>query len=274
MSDELPTKTKKTFRFSVASDVDLLKEVINVAPYDAPFGQTIARWEEVTEHMRGIHGEHVTFTGCRKRFDDLMAAFKKDALKAMRASGTAAEVCERDLLLEDISDLMDAVADKKKAAKEDKGKKVDTSENDGHRIRAAALQGLKRKTAGGDDDQESDHEDHDETPSKRSKRAAAATNDVASVVKDFLSMIASTNQLKHEEVAAKREEIAAKRAEVAVRKEELALRHRKLELEEQRYLLDKAEREARFQMEKTEREAQLQFMRSTIEMMRSLTSNK
>ncbi|KDO35463.1 hypothetical protein SPRG_00310 [Saprolegnia parasitica CBS 223.65] len=180
--------------------------------------------------MREIHGEHVTFTGCRKRFDDLMAAFEKDAVKAMRASGTEEEVSERDMLLQDISDLTEAVADKKKAAKEDKVKKVDKRENDGHRIRAAALQGLKRKTAGGDD-QESDHDDNAETPSKRFKRAAAATNDVAtvaSVVKDFSSMIESTNKLKEDEIAAKQEEIAAKKDVIAVRKEELALSHRKL----------------------------------------------
>ncbi|EQC24701.1 hypothetical protein SDRG_17390 [Saprolegnia diclina VS20] len=264
MGDE-PTKSKKpTYRFSVHTDIDLLEEVINVAPHDAPYGQTTARWEDVTSYMRTLHGEHLTVAGCRKRFDDLMAAFKTDTVKGLRASGTEEEMSQRYVLLEEMSDLLEAAADRKKASKTDKDKKTDKREPDAHRSRAAAQQGLKRKAT---TDDVPDEDDSAETLSKKSKGEDCAANDLASVLAAFTSMIESTNALK-------RDEIAAQREAVAVKKEELALSRRKLELEEQRLLFEKAERDERFEMEKAEREAQLEFMRRTIEMMQANLSNK
>ncbi|KDO26211.1 hypothetical protein SPRG_08573 [Saprolegnia parasitica CBS 223.65] len=264
MSDE-PTKSKKpTYRFTVHTDIDLLEEVINVAPHDAPYGQTTARWEEVTNYMRALHGEHLTVAGCRKRFDDLMAAFKTDSVNGLRASGTEEEMSQRFVLLEEMSDLLEAAADRKKASKIDKDKKPDKREPDGHRSRAAAQQGNKRKATKGDD---LDEDDSADAPAKKSKGDDCATTDLASVLAAFSSMIESTNQLKRDEIAAKREAVAAK-------KEELALGQRKLELEEQRFLFEKAEREERFELEKVEREAHLEFMRRTIEMMQTNLNTK
>ncbi|KDO29490.1 hypothetical protein SPRG_06030 [Saprolegnia parasitica CBS 223.65] len=163
MTKEAPPTTKKAFRFTVSScgltslaslrrstsgphsDVDLLKEAKLVSPHDCPHGQTAKRWEEVAEHMRAIHGDLVSIVGCRRRFDDLLTAFKNDTVNALRASGTEEDVKKRDELLHDIADLMDVRAKKKKGAKEDK------VESDGHRMRAAAL---KRKTTDGDDPEE------------------------------------------------------------------------------------------------------------------------
>ena len=64
MSEEAPQTTKKAFRFTVAWDVDLLKEVMFVSPYLCQYGQIAKRWEEVAEHRRVIYGDLVTVTGC------------------------------------------------------------------------------------------------------------------------------------------------------------------------------------------------------------------
>ncbi|EQC33592.1 hypothetical protein SDRG_08699, partial [Saprolegnia diclina VS20] len=151
IGEEAPQTTRKAFRFTVASDVDLLKEVMFVSPYDCQYGQIAKRWED-------------------------------------------------------------------------------------------------------DDPEESDSA---ATPSKKVKKEGrGAIKDVASVVVDFTSIIESSNKLKQDEISAK--------------KEETAVAQRRHELDEQRYLLEKAEREARFQLERSEREVQLEFIRSTIELMRSL----
>ncbi|CAK4169771.1 unnamed protein product, partial [Aphanomyces euteiches] len=71
-------KRKHAFRFKAASDIDLLKEDIHIQPFDAPFGQTKSRWDEVGNHLMEIYGDKITVVGCRKRFDDLIHAFKQD----------------------------------------------------------------------------------------------------------------------------------------------------------------------------------------------------
>ncbi|ETV92427.1 hypothetical protein H310_13306 [Aphanomyces invadans] len=219
------TKRKPAYRFTNTADVDLLNEVVLVAPFDAGYGQTTARWDEIGDNMRSIHGEAITAICCRRRFDDLLAAFKKATLKALRSSGTEEEYNERDQLLQDIVDLIDAAATKKKALKQVQDKR----ETDGHLIREAALVSLKRKAV-----------DDEVSPLKgavaNEKRLVTAVKEAASVVATFTEMMLESNKIKAEEVATK--------------KEEIILAQQKLELERARYELDKAEREARFAVEK------------------------
>ncbi|ETV89802.1 hypothetical protein H310_15369 [Aphanomyces invadans] len=208
--------------------------------------------------MRSIHGDTITASSCRKRFDDLLSAFKKATLKALRASGTEEEYNERDQLLQDIVDMIDAAAAKKKASKQ----VVDKRESDGHMIREAALIGLKRKATEESDDDVSprkvaDNKDIKDIKDIKDSRRGSALKEAASVVATFTEMMSESNKIKAEEVG--------------VKKDEIMLAQKKLELERARYELDKAEREARFAVEKMEREAQIEFMRSTIELMRTLT---
>ncbi|RHY14925.1 hypothetical protein DYB32_010807 [Aphanomyces invadans] len=238
------TKRKTAFRFTIAADVDLLKEVALVAPYDAAYGQTTARWDEIGDNMRSIHGDTITASSCRKRFDDLLSAFKKATLKALRASGTEEEYNERDQLLQDIVDMVKELY------------------IDGHMIREAALIGLKRKATEESDDDVSprkvaDNKDIKDIKDIKDSRRGSALKEAASVVATFTEMMSESNKIKAEEVG--------------VKKDEIMLAQKKLELERARYELDKAEREARFAVEKMEREAQIEFMRSTIELMRTLT---
>jgi hypothetical protein len=106
MSEVQGGKRKTAYRFTAPVDIDLLKEVMFVCPHDASYGQASARWEEVAEHMQGLHGADVTAAGCRKRYDDLVSAFKKDTVTSLRASGTEEQYEEREQLLQDLSDLV------------------------------------------------------------------------------------------------------------------------------------------------------------------------
>ncbi|OQR86388.1 hypothetical protein ACHHYP_10592 [Achlya hypogyna] len=85
-TQEAPRR-KTPFRFEGCTDVDLLKEVIHVRPFDAPYGEV----------------KNLTVNGTRKRYEDLMIAFKEATLVSLRASGTDEEYEEREQLRQDIN---------------------------------------------------------------------------------------------------------------------------------------------------------------------------
>ncbi|OQR85759.1 hypothetical protein ACHHYP_20550 [Achlya hypogyna] len=106
VSKQALTRRKSAFRFRVVHDVELLQEVANIEPYDAPHGEAKARWSKVAENLCSIHGAGVlTSSGCRVRFNDLIDAFKSQQMESLRASGTDEEYETREQLLQDISDL-------------------------------------------------------------------------------------------------------------------------------------------------------------------------
>ncbi|EQC28599.1 hypothetical protein SDRG_13678, partial [Saprolegnia diclina VS20] len=112
-------KRKTAFRFRCASDIDLLREVVYIQPFAAPHGQTTDRWTKVATHVARIHGSGITPNNVRKRFDDLMSAFKQDSLSTLRASGSEEEYQERALLLQDIHDFMTVSNHRKREVKEE-----------------------------------------------------------------------------------------------------------------------------------------------------------
>ncbi|KDO25913.1 hypothetical protein SPRG_08854 [Saprolegnia parasitica CBS 223.65] len=112
-------KRKTAFRFRCASDIDLLREVVYIQPFAAPHGQTTDRWTKVATQVAQIHGSGITPNNVRKRFDDLMSAFKQDSLSTLRASGSEEEYQERALLLQDIHDFMTVSNHRKREVKEE-----------------------------------------------------------------------------------------------------------------------------------------------------------
>ncbi|ETW05092.1 hypothetical protein H310_04120 [Aphanomyces invadans] len=138
MSEVDGGKRRTAYRFITQVDIDFLKEVMAVCPHDAPYGQTLARWEDFVEHMREMHGPDLTTAGCRKRLDDLMAAYKKNTVQSLRASGTEEEYNEREQLIQDQSDMMDTTYKTKKTLKEEKYKMIDKREKEDLMLREAA----------------------------------------------------------------------------------------------------------------------------------------
>ncbi|ETV92663.1 hypothetical protein H310_13106 [Aphanomyces invadans] len=198
MSEDDGVKRKTAYRFTTQVDIDLLKEVMAVCPHEAPYGQILARWEEVVEHIREMHGPDLITAGCRKSLDDLMAAFKKDTVKSLRATGTEEEYNEREQLIQDLSDMMDSAYKTKKALKEEKSKKIDKREKEGLMLREAALMTMKRKS-------DALEEEEEVSPSKvKEPRPSSVLKDAASAVVDILSMIDASNEFKRAEIEAKR----------------------------------------------------------------------
>ncbi|RHZ12583.1 hypothetical protein DYB26_007845 [Aphanomyces astaci] len=112
----------------------------------------------------------------------------------------------------------------KKATKEDKCKKMDKRDSDGHTVRAAAV-------TLGDEGDDNDSDEAKKTIMKKERRSCAIMKESDNAVMSFTSIMENTNKFKIDELA--------------FQKESNAIAMRKLELDEKRYLLDKAEREAR-----------------------------
>ncbi|KAG9408113.1 hypothetical protein AC1031_021350 [Aphanomyces cochlioides] len=247
-------KRKSAYRFKAASDIDLLKEVMLIQPFAAAYGQTKSRWEEISDNFV------LTGQGCRKRFDDLIAAFKEQSTASLRASGTDEEYLQRDQLLQDLSDMIDVILLEKKTEKELKDDKVDKRETDGHAIRDAAMYALKRKSIDGESNS---------TQEKPAMRSTPLSTTSASAIDVVTTMMEKANANKNEELALQREATI--------------ISQRKLELEEARFHLDKfereerlaiekREREERFTLDKMERESQIRLMHEVIAMLK--TKNK
>ncbi|KAG9417097.1 hypothetical protein AC1031_001485 [Aphanomyces cochlioides] len=216
------SKRKAAFRFMTSSDIDLLKEVIHIQPFDAPHGQTAARWLVIESNLKAIYGESISSKGCRTRFGDLLLAFKQDTLTALRASGTDEQYDEREQLLQDIVDLMENSAVQKRIAKSEKSARIEKRESDGEKIRQAAMGNLKRNERDYDSDAK-----HDGQPSEKKRYwgTQARSNDVSRTLEEISMFMKEANDIKRREI-----EIA----------------ERKLAIEESRLEIDRAEREARF----------------------------
>ncbi|RHZ07056.1 hypothetical protein DYB31_011669 [Aphanomyces astaci] len=205
-------RRKTAFRFKGCTDVELLKEVIYVRPYEAPHGEVRKRWTEVTEHLQRLYGDGITVNATRKRFDDLMTAFNANTMAALRAFGTDEEYDEREQLLQDIHDLVDAASIQKQTDKEEKAKQNERRETNGEKIRDAAIRGSSQRVG-----------------------------EAGVVVASLVEMVAKTNDVKAEEVRAQHENnmLAQKKLELDEKRYELDKAER-----EARFALERREREA------------------------------
>ncbi|ETV89983.1 hypothetical protein H310_15181 [Aphanomyces invadans] len=67
-------------------------------------------------------------------------------MASLRASETDEEYNERDQLLQELSDMIDSIALKKRAFKEEKSKNEDKRESDGQMLRNAAMASMIRSS--------------------------------------------------------------------------------------------------------------------------------
>ncbi|RHY13658.1 hypothetical protein DYB32_010908 [Aphanomyces invadans] len=262
-------KRMAAFRFKSASDVDLLKEVIHIQPYDAPYGAVKSRWDEVAANMCMMYGDGLTSVSCRKRFDDLLDAFKRNTISSLRASGTEEEYNEREQLLQDIVDLVgaehvieslmvtntqiDQSHSRKRMLKEEKQAKVEKRECDGERLRDAAMRAHAEKKKAIHEPSGRDAESEDSKEKK--PRKVQKVTETGRALDSFALHFERANEIKTSEIQ------SALQAN--------ALAQRRLELEEARFALDKAEREARLELDKRDRENQWKLIQGTLEVLRS-----
>ncbi|ETV96546.1 hypothetical protein H310_10257 [Aphanomyces invadans] len=139
-------------------------------------------------------------------------------MASLRASGTDEEYEEREQLLQDIHDMVDAANPRKQSSKDEKAKNLERRESNGEQIRDAAMTTMKKRT--------SDFVDEDDfgllNPNKKQARVGSnRMTETASVVSTLVDMLAKANEVKADEAQAQH------------KSNELA--QQKLELEEKRY---------------------------------------
>ncbi|KAG9406363.1 hypothetical protein AC1031_002683 [Aphanomyces cochlioides] len=140
------------------------------------------------------------------------------------------------------SHLTSQIMDRKNAAREEKCNKIEKRENDGDKIRDAALTRMKRQMM---DNETSSRVDED-VREKKSKRGAI---DLSQVFIDLSTAMHESNQLKRDECDLAKRKLALDEARYETEKSE----------REARLLIEKSEREARFEIEKRERECMLRL---------------
>ncbi|KAF4040939.1 hypothetical protein GN244_ATG06982 [Phytophthora infestans] len=95
------SKRKKGFCFLPSSDIFPLIKTIRTRR-----GQQVTQCEQVASDLNAaLTGCTADGKACRRRLTALLDVFRREAMKSLRASGTAEEYTEHDLLLTDITAL-------------------------------------------------------------------------------------------------------------------------------------------------------------------------
>ncbi|KAJ3106358.1 hypothetical protein HDU96_008237 [Phlyctochytrium bullatum] len=140
--------TPKTFRFTPATDIDLLKIAVHVQPWAAGHGKKASIWATITETfqeaVRSTNPlvDKVTPTAVQRRFDNLVTCFKQEEMESLKASGTEEEYDERTQLLTEIVDLMREYEEGKKERMEKEKAEIVKKEQMGETIMRAAVTGM------------------------------------------------------------------------------------------------------------------------------------
>jgi hypothetical protein len=156
-SDEIVTKiSKKQFRYSASGRVSLLKEVINVNPYDAAHGLSGKAWDDVRNNFlkavpRAKSFNILTAT-VRNTVERMISRFRAGEIESLRKSGEEEDYTELDQLLTDLVELIDAV-DEEKVKKEERNKKKELEKEMGILVRDAAMESLTTISGLSDKDQ-------------------------------------------------------------------------------------------------------------------------
>ena len=113
---------KEQFRFSAKDDIALLKEVISLFPYGEPHGMMGKAWETIYAnfkkhcHQVGKKTEAPTSAGLKRRIGELLKQWSKEEVHSLRKSGTDEDFEEKEMLLTDLTELMENI-DQKRAQK-------------------------------------------------------------------------------------------------------------------------------------------------------------
>ncbi|DBA05371.1 TPA: hypothetical protein N0F65_007533, partial [Lagenidium giganteum] len=150
-----PTRArKKAFRFRPAHDIVLLKDVLSHSPWAAGHGKVtdawagVARTTSATIKASGTDLVHDLDHGaCKRRFDNIMDAFRRGEPFSLRSSGSEEDYQERARLLTDVNALLDDFLDEKAERRERTRKYVDDREAASADIMASAMQTIRTTSA-------------------------------------------------------------------------------------------------------------------------------
>ncbi|RHY99896.1 hypothetical protein DYB35_011742 [Aphanomyces astaci] len=117
-------------------------------------------------------------------------------MAALRASGTDEEYKEREQLLQDIHDLVNAASMQKQTDKEEKAKQNERRETNGEKIRDAAMSTMKRKSL---EVVEVDGCEDAPSSKRQSRGSSQRVGEAGVVVASLVEMVAKANEVKAEE---------------------------------------------------------------------------
>eukprot|EP00033_Pygsuia_biforma_P004819 GCRY01005284.1.p1 GENE.GCRY01005284.1~~GCRY01005284.1.p1 ORF type:complete len:226 (+),score=64.97 GCRY01005284.1:63-740(+) len=195
---------KKSFHYTPAVDINVLKEVIAVNPFEKAYGGKMEAWKEVVENA----GIAVSASGIKKRVEYLMSARKKDECENLKKSGTEEEYAEREMLQDDLIQMEQA--EEENAAQISKRKKrlLEEMTEKGKEIQNAAL-----------------HTGRNIESSKKQKTEASEFSELLFAINEGKSA------LEKEKMELRRKELEDKEAERKLREKELEYKMAKMKEE-------------------------------------------
>ncbi|RLN97812.1 hypothetical protein BBJ28_00008601 [Nothophytophthora sp. Chile5] len=93
-------KRRKAFRFQTASDILLLREVVNRTPWSCSHGETGPAWLAVADAFKSaVPWASADGRACRRRYLALAEAYRTEKLHTLRGASTPDMYTEREQLL-------------------------------------------------------------------------------------------------------------------------------------------------------------------------------
>ncbi|KAJ3117156.1 hypothetical protein HDU96_007819 [Phlyctochytrium bullatum] len=255
--------TAKTFRFTPASDIALLKIVTYTQPWAAGHGKKASVWSSITDTLQEALKadqplvEKVKSTAVQRRFEHLVTCFKQEEMESLKASGTEEEYGEREALLSGIVEMMRDYEEEKKEKTEKEKAETLKKEQTGEKImRAAAAGQVKAKRGSLDGTEKSasaaalEDEGDDGQTSTRKRRKSASRSEASTgeVLRDYLEMQETRKVVDHS--------LQERQLSLQERMEErqMALQEERLAMEKERMKLDGEREDKKMRMEQAREE--------------------
>lgn len=242
--------------FSEEEDILFLQELRAALPFDAEHGQLKITWEKITERVAKVIKRSLTSRSLQDRWNVLVKKFKKDEAVSLAASGISDEISQKDVLIRECFELMEA-------PKPAKAK----STPDAPSVKHLALARLKDKQ------ESNEHTESDSSVTELKPLASKRSKDA--VFMDLISEQVVTSRIAYEEKAAvKKAKIMQEEAKLELDRAKLEHEKAKMEFEIKKY---NDELDLRKQQQKTQQqkdESMISLFTSMAPLIAKLTDSK
>ncbi|CAH1111658.1 unnamed protein product [Psylliodes chrysocephalus] len=240
----------KRQHFSISEDLYLLREVVGLNPFEDKL-----RWQIILSKMVSHTQKSFTLRTIKDHVDHLIKLFQKEDRNKLRRSGTEEEYFEKEQLLQNIVDLMrefNKIAVKKNNSKNIRIEGIQNRENATNSNYEELTFEPEHNYAGSEVEVATQNVNPYNIPGTQPRQVATPTHirKKRSVVRDVGLVYLQEKQAKEREI---------KIIDLRLKEREIELNERKQKLDEDKFALEKLERESRLEMEKKERESKLQI---------------
>ncbi|KAG9415309.1 hypothetical protein AC1031_008746 [Aphanomyces cochlioides] len=103
--------------WSLDLELALLREIVRIERYEAPYGELLSRWEEVAKGVNAYAELSISLRSAREHFDAMKKNFERtDKSQLLNGTGSEEEVSEKVNLMQDIVERMDEPVEAKEDA--------------------------------------------------------------------------------------------------------------------------------------------------------------